>query len=481
MDPPAKLSGGEPLATRLPLTLALLLAGAALAVWLWSASCTFPSIVWNDVRLAPTIALAQGRPIFPTANHGTINTWTYGPLPPLYYLPASLATSAGGALTIAGLLNLALTLVPLALVCFVWPAGEGAGDIRLGRTAAFLLCVAVWPPRHYAVIFADNLAIACGLAGNLLLVRARGPRELWLAAFAACAAVGCKQIAVGIPLAQVLWLGLTAGGRAAGWHALRCTAVGVGLLAGAVAGFGGAGLWFVLIDLPADFPWSVVLARLTPMAPEAAWQIGVPLVVMVAARRVFVRPTLLLPALAWACTLPFGVMALLKTGGWLNSLHSLALWLPPVVTLLLTTRHADHVQRWVRLGAAVAAALIACSRVLQTPRLLLRPAVASYAEAEQFAAQFHGRIWFPLHPLVTLYSENRYYHDEDGLYVRQVSKKGVGPEQTAAHLPPAMQVLALHNSWSDWGVARSLLSPDARPVVMGNWTLWLPTENPPRR
>jgi hypothetical protein len=35
---------------------------------------------------------------------------------------------AFAALTIAGLLNLALTLVPLALVCFAWAAGEDDGD-----------------------------------------------------------------------------------------------------------------------------------------------------------------------------------------------------------------------------------------------------------------------------------------------------------------------------------------------------------------
>ncbi len=481
MDTPVEQSGSELRATRLPLTLALLLAGAALAVWLWSAYCTFPSIVWNDVRLAPTIALAQGWPIYPTGTQGTINTWTYGPLPSLYYLPASLATSAGGALTIAGLLNLALTLVPLALVCFAWPVGEGAGDTRLARTAAFLLCVALWPPRHYEVIFADNLAIACGLAGNLLLVRARGPRGLWVAALAACAAVGCKQIAVGIPLAQVLWIGFKSGWPAGGRHALRCAVIGALLVVVVAVGFGGAGLWYTMMELPGKRPWEIALVRLAPMAPEAAWQIGVPIAALIIGRRTLLHSTLLLPALAWAGTLPFGLMALLKSGGWFNSVHSMALWLPPIVTVALTTSHPGRHFRWLPLGTMVAVALIACGRVLQAPRVLLRPALVSYAEAEQLAAQFHGRIWFPFHPLVTLYSEQRYYHDEDGLYVRKLSQQGVGAEQVAAHLPPAMQVLALHNRWSDWGVARSLLPPDARPVVIGNWTLWLPTEPLPRR
>ncbi len=461
---------------------ALLLAGGALAVWFWNGFCVFPSVIWNDVRLAPSIAWAQGWPVFATGAHGTINTWTYGPLPLFYFWPASLASTAAGALNIAAGLNLALTVVPLALVCFGWPAGGRAGGLGPARTAAFLLCLAVWPQRHYEVIFSDNLALACGLVGGLLLVRARSPSGYWLAALAACAAVGSKQIAVGIPLAQILWVGLTAGWRAGGWHALRCVVVGGVLLGLAVAVFGGAGLWYTLIELPAGRPWEVSLDRLIPMASEFAWQIVGPLVAMAVARRAFVRPALLLPALAWACSLPFGVMALLKTGGWLNSLHCLALWLPPIVTSLLTTRFTARVDRWVCLGPALAVALIVGDRVLQAPRLFMRPAVASYDEAEQFAAQFRGRIWFPFHPLVTLYGEKRYYHDEDGLYVRQLSRQAVGPEQAAAHLPPTLRVIALHNRWSDWGIARSLLPPNPPRTVIGYWTLWhVVAETPPRR
>lgn len=461
--------------------LAFALAAIALALWLGHAWCRFPAVVWNDVRLAPAVAFAQGWPAFPTATTGPINTWTYGPLPLLAYLPAALAPTATGALLLAGTINLALTLVPLALVCRYWPLGDSGAEPPLARAGVFLLVTALWAPRHYEVIFADNLAIACGLLGNLVLARARGPRGWWLAALLATAAVGCKQIAVGMPLAQALWLVFTEGWRAGLRHAVRC------LLAGALwvglAGllFGGAGLWHVLVALPADFPWVPAWARLAPMLPELAWQAGLPLVVMAVARATFATPALLLPALAWACTLPPGLLALLKHGGWLNSVHSLALWLPPVLTILACRGASARADRWIPLAAALAAAVVTGGRIAAADRLFTRPAVAAYAEAEQLAAQFRGRIWFPFHPLVTLYSERRYYHDEDGLHVRRLSRVGTSPEQAAAHLPAALQVMAFHQDWSDWGVARAMLPPGARTVEIGHWKLWLRGEAAARK
>src|SRR5688572_20620304 len=107
---------------RVAARLTVLFAAAMLSVWLWSRICRFPSIPWNDMRLAPSIAFAHGMTVYPTATEGTINTWMYGPLPVLFFWPASWATTAGGSLMVAAVLNVAITLVPLALVCFTWPA-----------------------------------------------------------------------------------------------------------------------------------------------------------------------------------------------------------------------------------------------------------------------------------------------------------------------------------------------------------------------
>jgi hypothetical protein len=466
---------------RLPTAVALAVAVMALALWLWAAVCAFPSIVWNDLRLAPALALTQGHPIFPTATAGTVNTWTYGPLPPLFYAPAALASTAAGALLVGGVLNLLLTLVPLALVCAFWPAGHRDADTRGARALAFLLCVALWAPRHYAVIFADNLALACALVGQLLLLRAASPRALWLAALCAAAAVACKQTTLGFAVVQVLWLAWDRGWPAALRHLGRGLVVGAIVGAVVVAAFGYDGLRYVLLDLPSTFPWGINTSRFAPMLPELAWQLLVPLAVMLVFRRAFTRtPALRLAALSWLGVLPLGLAALCKTGGWLNSLHALPLWLPGVLVVAATSPVAPAIRRWLALAAAAGAAATVCVRIATAPSLQLRPAVAAYAEADALSAQFRGRLWLPFHPTVALQNERRYDHDEDGLFVRRVCGQPVGGAQLAAHLPPAFQVMALHDRWSDWGMARALMPAGTRTTQVGHWTLFFPGETAAR-
>ncbi|MEI6466848.1 MAG: hypothetical protein WCQ89_19135, partial [Verrucomicrobiota bacterium] len=331
--------------------------------------------------------------------------------------------------------------------------------------------LALWPELHYSVLFSDNLAVACGLVGNLMLIRARRPYEFWLAAIAATAAVGCKQIALGIPLAQVLWLGVTRGRREAAAHFLRCFVAGLVIGLGAIAIFGWGGLWFTLVQIPGGLGRAPDLAlRLKMVAPELALLIGLPAVAMVVFRKTFQRPEWLLPALAWMCTIPLGMAGLLKVGGWTNSIHGFVLWLPPVLTGVLTARIAVTRSSLLCLAAAVAAAF-GLGRILQEPDFRLTPQVAAYHEAEQIAAQRRGAVWFPVHPLVTLYGDHRYYHDEDGFYVRMKAGKPVGPKQAADHLPPAMQAMAFRNDWNTWGIAHRMLPPNSRDTVIGHWTL----------
>jgi hypothetical protein len=460
--------------SRLARAAALGLAAIATAIWLWNCACQFPAMPWNDIRVAPAVALARGWSVFPTAEHGVINTWTYGPLPLLYLWPAAWSSSAAGALQIAAGLNLALILTPLALVCFAGPARGDPATIGFGRITAFLLCIVVWPAEYFALYYADSLALTCGLLGNLLLLRNRTTPALWLVALLATAAVASKQTALGIPLAQVIWLGLIDGWRPAVAQIGRCIAAGLVVGGLAIATFGWPGLWFILVELPANFKWFPdPLKRLAFVAPQLALHLGLPAALMAWQHRAFrSRPELLLPALAWVCAIPLGVMALLKLGGRTNTLYSFPLWLPFVVTAALTADLAHGLRRWIPLGAAIAAAALACLLVLEAPRLTLRPQVGAYREAEQFTRQLHGRVWFPFHPLITLYSEDRYYHDEDGIFVRQTTRGKISPEQAAAHLPPAMQVIALRRDWSDWGVARGMMPPGARRSTVGGWDLW---------
>lgn len=447
-------------------------AAAWLALWGWSRICLFPENAWNDVRLAPTIALSRGIAVYPTAAHGVISTWTYGPLPILLFWPASWASTAAGAMQIAAVLNFLVVVLPIAAVCCWWPT-EPNPRAAWARAAAFLLCVAIWPQRSFDYHQCDNLAIACALVGNLVLIRASRPVHYWIAAALAMGAIGCKQITIGIPAAQLAWLLIRIGPRAAVRHAVRCIGTGLALAGTMIAAFGAKGLWFVLLQMPARFPWGQGLGHwLVELAPPLAWQVGVPAAAMALFRRWFSRPELLLPALAWAFAIPLGVIALLKQGGDLNSLHCAWLWLPPVATSALCTLElrSRFAPAWLVSATIV---LLAMGRIGSQTRTVLRPQVEDYRSAEIIVKAYPQQVWFPWNPLISLYGDGRYYHDEDGLHVRLACRLPVTIAELHAHLPRQVGAIAVRRNWMDWGVARQLFPVGTEPRNIANWSLWV--------
>src|SRR5689334_9752881 len=97
--------------------------GAMMAgIWLWSCWCSFPGIPWNDIRVAPSVALTRAISIYGTEGVGPISTWIYGPAPLLVLSPAGFAPSAIGAILSAGAIHVALTALGLAFVVLRWPA-----------------------------------------------------------------------------------------------------------------------------------------------------------------------------------------------------------------------------------------------------------------------------------------------------------------------------------------------------------------------
>lgn len=449
------------------------LAAACATLWLWRCWCLFPSLFFNEVRLEPSFLLANGFSVYPGPGEGPVTTWIYGPTTPLLFLPATLASSAAAALMAAGAINTIIVVGSVLLVCALWPAPAGSSLTTSDRIAAGLLCIAVWPASSFQFIQADNVAVAFGLEGNLLLVRSRsdGSRARWLAALAAVAAVGSKQTALGVVIAQVIWLGWTEGRRSAVHHAIRVAAGGIALALATVAYFGPRGLWLNLVSIPAQLPWTDQGGiRLSDLAPLLAVHIGAPLFVLVLARRrIWYRESpLLFPALAWTAALPFGVASLLKIGGNINSLESLLLFLPPALLIFCVSQRSG---KSVRDGLAVAALCILLFRIGQTPAALWRPRVAHLHQAKLLTEQLPGKLWFPWNPLITFYSDHRFDHVEDGLYVRFVAGQPLTRAEARMYLPPDWHGMALRRGDSDWGLATHLCPPNAEVREVGFWTL----------
>ena len=461
--------------------------GAALA-WLWVCWCLFPVSVWNDVRLAPSLALARGVPLYAGEHAGAVTTWIYGPLPVLLWLPAALAPTAAQAVAIAGLINLLTTVGAIAAVCAWWPAPRGTTLSGGERALAAAAAIAIWPFAAFQYLQADNVAVALGLVANLLLVRTSSRRGRWGAAGLAVAALACKQTSVGVAAAQCVWLGATAGWGEARRHAGRCAVLGLLLGAWMAASFDWAGLRLNLFTVPGHLPWAPhPVQRVIDLAPLLVIHLLLPGVILVAGRRrIWTRESpLLLPSLAWLCAWPASAAALMKFGGTLNSLQSLGYWLPPALLLgcaMLRQRRAAIA--WFAAAALAAAALcgLRLARLREIPRL---PLVEHYRQAANLARLLPGEVWFPWNPLVTIYAENRFDHVEDGLLMRFLAGRPLTMDDARRHLPPRMCVIALPHGGTEWGIALHFAPPDARTDDLGLWTLhsWRPgaVDLPPSR
>ena len=444
--------------------------GLLTATWLWCCWCSFPAFPWNDIRVAPAVALHHGISVYTTATTGPVSTWLYGPLPLLLLWPAGLASSAIGAIEIAGAIHIGLTVLTLTLICLFWPAASGVASTLPRRLAAALLCVLF--VRNQTSGYQVYCADAPGLVFGLLSLLALAHQRYWLAALGAAAAAACKQTLIGVGVAQLVWLALAVSPRAA-WQQLgRYLMAGTALAIPALYYFGGAGLWHTMIAIPGSFPWAQLPGRLTEHRLYLLIHVAIPVAIMLGARRFFFgrKSPALLPALAFSCTLPLSLAGFLKIGGNVNSLHSFWLWFPPLLAVLLTG------ELFVRLGQSGSLALTmlvvgVASLWLQTSRLSVAPSVQAYREAIYLAKRLPGKIWFPMHPLVTLYSDGRLYPDLDGLRERSFAGQAVTAEHFFTQMPRLRQASTtlLPVGWGLADIAEARLPANTPVTSFGQW------------
>lgn len=403
-----------------------------------------------------------------------MTTWIYGPVPPFIFLPATLAAGATAALMTAGLINIVMVTGSIGLVCALWPVSKGVASEPVDRLFAFLLCVAIWPGSSLQFIQADNIAVAFGLLANLAIARSRadGASIRWLAACLAIVAIGCKQTAIGSAFAQLLWLGCREGVKGALIHGIRLvvSALAAGLLA--VVYFGPIELWFNVIHIPSSLPWTNQwFSRAWGLAPYLVVHIAAPIYIFIAARKNIWRrdSALLLPALTWFTALPPGVASLYKVGGSLNSIESLLLFLPPALVVFVTTfRQA----KLLRTALAIAVFGVFIARALYTPTLDMKPKTGHIRQAEILTSQSREEIWFPWNPVISFYSDRKFYHAEDGIFVRFVAGEAITVQQARAYLPRKWNAMAILQGTSDWGLAEHLIPPNSKQQKIGVWTFY---------
>ncbi len=143
--------------------------GLLLLVMFWSVLCNAPGIPWNAARLSPSFALARGLPIYALRSSGAHLGWVYGPVFPLWFLPAGLTDNPTCGLMIATVLNAVALVLPLWIsfrAVLGWHSGMALPLTLLGTVLLFanpLTNIA------FTMMHVDGLCVGWGLVACVAL------------------------------------------------------------------------------------------------------------------------------------------------------------------------------------------------------------------------------------------------------------------------------------------------------------------------
>lgn len=458
MNPPAPSPSRFSLGERL----ALVFCAGVVTVAIWSALCTTPRLDWNSARLMPAFVLAAGGKIYFPPATGPALGWIYGPVMPALMTPATLFPTITSTMLAAACINAALLFAPL--LCGVNAVARRAGLAARERAWLLVACaggalVVPWIANSLIYLTADNVVVGLVLWSCVCLAHAtENSRHAWCAALLAALAVWTKQLAIGVPAAQLLWLAWSAGPRAAVRHAGRLLIAGVAFAAIAVAIFGfeelrynlwtvpshhplkgGAGFWFAQLGslALACLPWAAVfaLARRRGVAPSGA--------------------ATLLAVVAFV-QLPLGALGASKVGGGENSFH--AIYYFAAAAWLELAAASGAIAQWLRQRVVVVGSVASLGGLLCVVSVTgwrLTPAVQ--LDASVALAEVHpGEIYFPRNPLVTWWTERKIYHLEYGFFDQALAGHPSTSQRMTAWLPAKMRYMVYQDDDLDHPFARLL-------------------------
>jgi hypothetical protein len=444
----------------------------------WTCFCLFPVNAWNDVRLRPSFLVADGLPLYPGLKEGVITTWIYGPAHPLLFLPVTLFRDIQSVYLAAGAGNVLQFVFALTFTCWLWPCAS-SNPRKMNRSIlAVLAGLLVVPNVFLTIAQADNTCLVFGLLSLTCLVRDEvepSPVYLWGAAFFGVGAAFAKLHGASVIAGELLWVTLFFGPK----RAVKLLVVTLGcvlvwsLVTLSLASSPQA-VWEHVVLLPSKLPWAFDLnGRLETYAPYLILMVLLPGVFILAAYRLrLISRQAWLPILVWLLSLPLGVLGALKQFGSINSLHGVFFLLPWFLIVLpaASALPRPRLFRWggtiVFLGLGLLPITAAFDHLPRAPYLLRAQ------QAEQMASSRPHSAWLPWRPLANYLASGKNYHDEDGLFIRQVT--GLYPSRNHAYaaLPAQWAMTAIEIPGMVWGVARTMQPEEGTEKVWGAWELY---------
>lgn len=469
----------RPRSPPLGLDLSLCLFGLlAFALKAWTCFCLFPLHAWNDVRLRPSYLIADGQALYPGLKQGLITTWMYGPAHPLLFLPVTFFRDIQSAYLAAGALNILQLALSLAFVCFLWP-DEVHRRTHARSLIALATCLLVVLDAFYIILQADNTALICGLLSITCLVRnmtRSTALTLWGAAFFGVSAAFAKLHGAAVICGELIWLLIFYGPKKLQPLLTRSALCACAwcLLTLSTSSSPAAAMDHILA-LPSKLPWANdLVSKLTSLRTEFLLMVVLPGVLIALLYRLnAISRQASLPIIVWLTSLPLGVLSALKIGGSSNSLHGVY-YLLPFFFIELGAGQANPRQRSV-VRAIYTITLLGVGAFYFSAALRKFPSAPLMLHASQadYLARTHrDSIWLPWRPLASYLATGANYHDEDGLYARQLSGLYPSRNQARTGLPIQWSLTAIEVPGMIWNIAPAMQPTQGELSYWGDWYIY---------
>jgi hypothetical protein len=182
-----------------------------------------------------------------------------------------------------------------------------------------------------------------------------------------------------------------------------------------------------------------------------------------------------LPISVWLASLPLGITGSLTSGGGYNSLHG-AFYLLPIALMELSSRgwgQRRQQRRFILVLCLIGPMVLLVFDAVNVLQLPKTPDTALPVEAAAIASAEKDRVWIPWRPLATRFATGRHLHDEDGLYVRQLTGLFPKYEHAFAHLPLNWDRTLFQEKGMSWNVALSMQhTSSVTKKSFGRW-IWI--------
>lgn len=447
--------------------------------------CLFPIHAWNDVRLRPSFLVSDGLPLYPGLNGGPITTWMYGPVHPLWFYPVTWFHRAEDVYLAAAAWNIAGYVLCFAAMCLLWPRSPGwpPRSVLLSLCA----CLMLVPSAYLTFLQADNVSLMCGLLSLVFLARhleTPSATGLWLASFLAASAAFAK--AHGLAVVAGEWVGVsilygTTRAWSLAWRTITSCLLWTFFTLCVSASPTAA--WEHLVLIPAHLPWEAsFLARTKTLGIDLVLMVMLPALLTFAFHiKKWIGPQHGPAVSVWLFSLPIGLAGAYKIGGSNNSLHGVFYLLPVFLLPAFRNESSASAKRAFRALLIIPLAGLALFHLRNS--LINKPAhpvTARLHQAGYLAGGFKDSVWLPWRPLVGYLATGRHDHDEDGLYVRQLTGYFPSRKQIADHLPPRRTLTAIEDPGMNWGVAAAMQPETAKSEVIGDWLIFSISETPAR-